>query len=99
MNTSTTLWGDTELYDIRIPPGMVNAFRTINRGKFEKQYGGLLYDWNPDLDDEDIRRELFALDIPGASMFSAGRCFEVLAVLVAKTELVVEYMADESEVD
>ena len=99
MNISTMLWGETDLFQVVYPESMSEDFRSMERREFEDYYGGLLYDWNPDLDDEDIRRELFALDIPGASMFSAGRCFEVLAVLVAKTELVVEYMADESEVD
>ena len=99
MNTTTMLWGETEIFQIVYPWSMSEDLRSMERREFEDYYGGLLYDLNPGLDDEDIRRELFALDIPGASRFSAGRCFEVLAVLVAKTELVVEYMADESEVN
>ena len=89
MTTSTTLWGETELWDIVVPDSLYEDLHQMKRRDFEDYYGGIVYDLNPDLDDADIRRELFALHIPGASMFSAGRCFEVLAVLLAKKAEVV----------
>ena len=78
-------WGSTNgyLHHVIYLDDIHEKWQHLPLAVFQDLYGTLLYDINSDLDDADLRRELIQRGIPGAEKFSAGRCFEMLAVMIS----------------
>tara|TARA_X000001388_G_C2217225_1_gene117755 strand:+ start:532 stop:951 length:420 start_codon:yes stop_codon:yes gene_type:complete len=85
-------WGCSQgyLHQVIYPDNIHDKWQHLPLCVFQDMYGTLLYEINPDFDDADLRKELVRRGIPGAEKFSAGRCFEMLAVMIA----IEEFMRD-----